>query len=148
MALAKLRHEHAEEFGERNADSGDEAGLDDEKAGPAVEKAPERTIGFTQENVLAAGIGHHGRELGVTDRPNDRQDAGENPHEQQPAGGPDITADVGGNDEDARADHRAGDQHGGVKKSQLLLNAGGLGDVIREKHLEKVTESPPIGKGF
>ena len=57
--------EDAEELGEGDADGSDEAGLDDEKQGPAVEKSPERGLGFAQKDVLPAGVRHHGGELGV-----------------------------------------------------------------------------------
>ena len=36
----------------------------------------------------------------------------------------DIAGNLGGNDEDARADHGAGHEHRGVEQAQLLLESG------------------------
>src|SRR5205823_1652958 len=44
--------------------------------------------------------------------------------DEQPAGRADVAGDVAGDDEDARADHGAGDERGGVEQAELLLEAG------------------------
>ena len=58
MAGRDRRPKDAEEFAERNAHSGDRAGLNHQKQSPAVEKAPERPERLTKINVLSAGPRH------------------------------------------------------------------------------------------
>ena len=123
--------QHAEVAGEGDGDRGDGAGLDDQEQGPAVEESPERAVGFAEIDVLAAGAGHHGRQFAVAQGGADGESAGDEPGRQQPAGGPDLARDVGGDDEDARADHGAGDEHGGIQQAEaaeeVLFCGGGLG---------------------
>ena len=76
----------AEKPGEGDRDRRDRSGLDHQEQRPAVEKTPERAVGFAQINVLSAGARHHGGELAVAQSTNERERAGEEPHEQEPAG--------------------------------------------------------------
>ncbi len=41
--------------------------------GPAIEEAPQRTVGFAQVDIFAARLGEHGREFGVGQRAEQRQ---------------------------------------------------------------------------
>ena len=69
--------EHAEKSRKGHGHRGDRARLDHQEERPAVEKAPKRRVGFAQVNVLAAGLGHHRRELAVGERRADGQKAGD-----------------------------------------------------------------------
>ena len=104
-------HEHAEVAREADGDGGDGAGLDNKEQRPAVKETPERTVGFAQIDVLASRTRHHSGEFAVTQRGDDGEDAGDQPHHEQPTGRTDLAGDVGGDDEDAGTDHRAGDDH-------------------------------------
>ena len=42
---------------------------------------------------------------------------------EEPAAGANVAGDIGRDDEDARADHGAHDEHGGVEQAQTLLKA-------------------------
>ena len=111
----QVREEDPGELREGDGDGGDRAGLDDEHEGPAVEETGERAVELGQVRILAAGLGHGGGERAVAPRGRDREHAGQRPHEEQPPGGRQPARDVGGDDEDARPDHRARDERRGVE---------------------------------
>ena len=52
---------------------------------------------------------------------------GDEPDEKQQAGRADRAGDVGADDEDARADHGAHDDHHGVEERHLALEVGAPG---------------------
>jgi hypothetical protein len=56
-----LRPQHTKVTGKSDGRSSDRAGLNDKKECPAVEKSPERGVGFTQVDVLASSVRHHRR---------------------------------------------------------------------------------------
>ena len=85
---ADAGHQHAQELGERHGHRRDRAGLDDGEQRPPVEEARERREPLAQEHVLAAGLGHHRRELGVGQRAGDRHGPGDDPDDQQRARSP------------------------------------------------------------
>ena len=122
--------EHAEEAGECNRYRRNRSGLNDQEKRPAVEKTPQRRIGFAQVDVLSARLGHHRRKLAIGKRRGNRQDAGNNPGEEQTARRTRLPGDVGGHDEDAGANHRADDNHGGVEQAQAA-DKPRLGDGLR-----------------
>ena len=121
LVCAQPRHEHAQELGEGDCNCGDEAGLDDQKHGPAVEEPPDRAERISEKDVLPAGVRHHPGQLGVAQGADDRHDAGEDPDDHEPAGRADFARDFRRNNEDAGANHGPGDEHGGVKKAELPL---------------------------
>ena len=51
-------------------------------------------------------------------------------YEDQPAGAADVADDVGTHDEDARSDHRSGDDHGRVEQTEAGLEGVGVGHVV------------------
>ena len=114
------RKEDAEKLAEGDAHRGDGARLDDQKERPAVEKAPQRTQRFAQIDVLAAGVGHHRRQLAVGQRAGDGHESGDQPGGDQQGGRIAEAGDIGGDNEDARADHGAHDQRGGAGKAQTF----------------------------
>ena len=97
--------EDAEKLAEGYADGGNGAALNDEKERPAVEEAPQRAEGLAQVDVLAAGLGHHGRQFAVGERRDDGHEAGDQPGRNQQGGRVHDARDVGGDDEDAGANH-------------------------------------------
>src|SRR5207253_1616124 len=112
--------------GEGDRHGGDRARLDDEHERPAVEEAPERPVQLAQVDVLPAGARHGGGQVPVAERARHGERPGDGPHGEQPAGRRQPARDVGRDDEDARADHRAGDQRGRVEEAEPRLEAGGF----------------------
>ena len=78
------------------------------------------THGLAKKYVLAAGSGIHRRELSVGERAKDRYHPRDDPRHQQPERRIYGPRDVSGDDEDARADHRTGDEHRRVGQRQRL----------------------------
>ncbi len=103
-----------------HGDRGDGTGLDDEESGPTVEKAPDGPIGIAQEDVLPSGFGKHGRQFGVAQPAHHGHDPGDGPDYKKPAGRTHIAGDVRRDDEDAGPDHRAGNKHAGMEKTDLM----------------------------
>ena len=131
--------EDAEIFGEADGDRRNRAGLDDEKERPAVEEAPERREGFAQVNVLPARLRHHRGEFAVGERRHEREQTCDDPDDEQPTGCADLPRDVGGDDEDAGADHRTGDDHRRIEQTKPAYEAcpfvlSVLGDQSRVRH--------------
>src|SRR5262249_27052856 len=75
------------------------------------------------------------RELGVGERPRERQEAGEKPGDEKPAGAADDARHLSGDDEDARPDHGADDDHHRVEKAHAARETafGGLGGILRQE---------------
>src|SRR6266436_10238314 len=63
-------------------------------------------------------MGHHRCQFTVAQGGANRQRTGHEPHQQQPPGRADLSHDVGRNDENSRADHRAGHDHGRIEKPE------------------------------
>ena len=127
VLLGEPGQEHARVLGEGHRDSRDGAGLDDQEQRPAVEEARQRAVGLAQVDVLAARVGDHARQLAVAHGRGHGDERGDEPDDQQPARAAHGARDVGADDEDARADHGAGHQHGRVEESQLALESGSRG---------------------
>ena len=72
----------------------DRAGLNHEKKRPAVKETPERREGFTQVNILAAGLRHHRCQLAIGKRRHECQHTGDEPDDKQPT----RRTDLAGND--------------------------------------------------
>ena len=64
-----LGEEDPEELGEGHRDRGDGPGLHDQEHGPAEQEAEHGAIRLAEEDVLPAGSGHHGRDLGAQTAP-------------------------------------------------------------------------------
>ncbi len=119
--------EDAEKLAEGDADGGDGSGLHDQEQRPAVEKAPERAERLAQVNVLAAGVRHHRRQFAIGQRASDGEKSGEHPGADQQRRRVDQARNVGGDDEDARADHGAHHQRGRADRAQALYESGVAG---------------------
>ena len=119
--------EDAEKLAEGHADGGDGPGLDDQKERPAVEKAPQRPQRLAQVDVLAAGLGHHGRQLAVAERADHGQDGRHHPRAQKERRGVGAAGNVGIDDEDAGADHGADDDRRGAEEAKALHQPGSVG---------------------
>jgi hypothetical protein len=96
-----------QKLAEGHRDSCDGPGLDDEEERPAVEKSPQRPQRFAQVNILAAGLGHHGRQLAVAERGGEGQDGRHHPCAQKQRRGLGSASDVRAYDVDAGTDHRS-----------------------------------------
>src|SRR5271169_2236842 len=120
MSGGDCRPEDSEEFAESNAYGGDGARLNHEKQSPTVEKTPEWAERLAQIHVLPAGSRHHGREFAVGERTDDGQKASDKPgaYEQRRRGY--LARNLGGDNEDAGADHRAHDQHGRAGQAEAF----------------------------
>ena len=114
------RPEDTEEFAESHAHGGDRAGLNHEKQSPSVEKTPEWAERLPQVNILPARTRHHGREFAVGERADNGEEAGDEPGANQQRRRSDLARNFGGNNKDARADHRAHHQHGGAGEAQTF----------------------------
>ncbi len=114
----KPRHDDRREFRKRDGDGGNGRGLDDQQHRPAIKEAAERAKSLAQVDVLAARLRHHCGELAEAQRADERHHAGKDPDQQQQARAADLMSDIRGDEENAGADHRPGDDHRGVKKAQ------------------------------
>ena len=112
--LADRRPQYAGKASECDGDGSEGAGLDHGEERAAVEEAEQRREGLAQVNVHAAGLGHHGGELTVAERPGNGEDARDHPCDEQPASGTDLPRDLRRDYEDVGADHDAGDDHDGI----------------------------------
>jgi hypothetical protein len=124
VVLGKPRNQVPGVAREADGDCRDRAGLDHHEERPAVEESPERRERFAQIDVLAAGARHHRGELSVRERRGERQHAGEDPGREQETGTSGLPSHFGGDEEDARPDHRAHDNHRGRVQSEAALELG------------------------
>ena len=128
------REEHAQELAECHADCGNRAGLDDQVQRPAVEKSPQRPQRLAQVHVLPARVRHHRRQFAVGQRAGDGQEAGHQPRRNQQRRRVDLARNLGRDNKDARADHRAHHQRGCAGQAQSFYKfvfAAGEGNSLR-----------------
>src|SRR5262249_6160105 len=83
----------------------------------------ERAVGFPKEDVLTSGLRHHGRKLGVAKGAENGHDSRDNPNDEEPSRRTNVASHFRRDDEDPRADHRAGDQHRAIKEPETLFEA-------------------------
>ena len=126
---------YAEITREAHSDGGDGSGLNYKKERPSVKKTPERRIRFAEIDVLAAGVGKKRGEFAIGKRGGDGEQAGEHPSEDKAARGTGLARNVGSDDENAGADHRADNDHGAVEEADgadesRFAFGGGLGNGI------------------
>ena len=121
------REKDAEKLAEGHRDGGDGSRLNDQKERPAVEKSPQRPQRLAQVDVLAAGLGHHGRQLAVAERGDHGQDGRHHPRAQKQRRGVGAAGNVRVDDEDAGADHRSDHQRGRAEKAKALHQPGSVG---------------------
>ena len=120
MTRRKPRNHHRREFCEGDGYGGDGGSLNDEEHGPAVEEAPERAERFAEIDVLTAGVRHGRGEFAVAERADYGHDSRDDPDGEQESGALHLVNDVGGDDEDTGADHRAADDHGGIEEAEAF----------------------------
>ena len=121
------REKDAEKLAEGHRNSGDGSRLNHQKQRPAVEKSPQRPQRLAQVDVLAAGLGHHRRQLAVAERANHGQDGRHHPRAQKQRRRVGAAGNVRIDNEDAGADHRADHQRGRAEKAKTLHQPGGTG---------------------
>ena len=85
MIGAEPGQDAAEILAEAHGDRGDGAGEDDGERRPAVEETPEGSPRLAQEDVDAAGARKHRTQLGVAERPRERQRAAGEPGDEDPS---------------------------------------------------------------
>src|SRR5688572_4062553 len=110
LRLGDRGPQDAEELGEGDGDRGDRARLNDEEHRPAEEETEQRTVRLAEEDVLAARLRHHRRELRTAERRDHREDSGDRPRGEKPPARPQQARALRGHDEDAGTDHRADDE--------------------------------------
>ncbi len=123
VRLADPQSDATEELGERDRHRGVEPGLDDQEERPPVEEGHEPAERFPQEDVLAARFGHHCAQLGVRERPEQRQRPAHEPEAEPYAGRRDVARHDRGRDEDAGPDHRAHDDRGRGERTEAPLES-------------------------
>jgi hypothetical protein len=74
---------HPQKLAEGHAHRGDGPGLDHQEQRPPEQKSPQRPQRLAQVDILSAGLGHHRRQLTVTERPNQRKDGRYHPRPQK-----------------------------------------------------------------
>ncbi len=97
---------------------GDGGGVDDDIGGPAKKEGNEIAIDLLQVHVGAARVGEHGSEFGIDHRADDRDEAGDDPDEEEHVGRAEAFGHGGGAHEDARTDDAADDQRDGGTQTQ------------------------------
>jgi hypothetical protein len=100
------------EMAGKHAHRGDCPRLDDHEQRPSIKETPQRSESFSQVDVLPARLRHHRRKLTIAQRPDHRQDPGDDPcsnHERRRVRG---SRNVGIDEKDPGADHRTGNQSG------------------------------------
>ena len=102
--------EDAEEFAEGDGDGGDGAALNDKEKRPSIEETPEWAERFAQVDILAAGPGHHRRQFAVAERGGEGENGRDHPCAKKERRGVCAAGDVGIDNEDSGANHRADDQ--------------------------------------
>ena len=120
VLIADPGKEDAGVLGEGHRHRRDGAGLDHHEERPAVEEAVERAEGFAQVDVLAAGVRHGRGQFAVAERRDQGEDRGDEPGHHHQAGRLHLARDIGGDDEDAGADHRAHHQGGGIDQAEAF----------------------------
>src|SRR5450755_2526544 len=105
------RDHYRGESGESDRDRRDGGGLNDEQHRPAVEKAPDFAERFAEIDVLATSFWHSGSEFSIAERSDERHYARSDPDSEEKRGAFYLVRDICGDDENAGADHRSGDDH-------------------------------------
>ncbi len=106
-------------------EGGDGAAFGDPKLRPAVEKPPERAVGFAEIDVFPARFGHCGGEFGVGECAKEAEDAGEDPDGEEHSDRADAADHAGGDEEDTAADDSADDDGDGAGEAEDALEGGG-----------------------
>ncbi len=117
----------AEKLAEGHGHCGDGPCLDDQEERPAIEKTPQRSQRLAQVDVLAAGLGHHGRQLAVAERGGEGQDGRHHPRAQKQRRGAGAAGNVRADNVDAGADHRSDHYRGGAEEAKALHQPGRVG---------------------
>src|SRR4029079_602932 len=115
-----------EEDREPGGETGQPAGGGDEEPRPSVEEAPDAPVGLANEHVLAAGLGHHRRQLGVGQRARQAEQPADDPHQDHADRRADVAAHAGRLEEDAGPDDVADDHRGRRQQAEAAdQRAGG-----------------------
>ena len=109
---------------EGDGHGGDRTGADDEQQGPRVEKGWQSAKGITDVHVVSAGPWYPGTQFGEYQRPDDRNDATQDPDPERERCGEDPLGHHLRVPEDACPDDAAHHQHHAGKKS----DTPGVGD--------------------
>ena len=90
-------------------------------------EAERGAIGLAQIDVLGAGLGHRGAELGVAERAGQREHAADRPQQVDPAGMAEVGGLEAGGGEDAGADDVRHHQGGGAAQAKVTEQPAGQG---------------------
>ncbi len=125
VAGAERGEERAEVLGEPDRERRDPPRHDDQEARPAVEEPGQRPVGLAQVDVDPAGPRVHRAELGVGERPREREQPTHQPDQQQQTRVRRRARDVARHQEDPGADHRPHRDQRPVPRPELAREPGG-----------------------
>ena len=108
---------------EGHGDGGDGGGLDDDEQRPPVEETPERAEGLPQVDAEPARLGKGGSQLRDGQGARQREERRHHPGGELQRRRRERPGDVGGGEEDGRADHHADVDQGGVEQPQRSAQA-------------------------
>ena len=123
------REKYAQKLAEGHRHRRNRSRLDHQEERPPVQKAPQWPQRLAQVNVLAARLGHHRRQLAVAQRADHGQNRRHHPRAQQKRWRAGAACNIGIDNEDARADHRTGNDGGRTEQAQALHQVRSLGRV-------------------
>ena len=120
------RHDLPGIVAEHEGDRGDRAGLDDGAAGPAEQHGDGLAERPRQEMILAAGVRIAGRQFGIAERADQRDDAAEQPDADERG----LAGHIGGDQrrrlENADAEHDAHHHGDGMHRAQIWARCRAL----------------------
>ena len=111
--------------GQADGDGGDGGGLGHGEPGPHVEEGGRVAVGAAQVDILAAGIGQHGAQLGIGHGAEKREQPAHDPGQVDQRGGADILHHLAGDKKDAAADDGAHHDGRGLAGAQDAGQIGG-----------------------
>ena len=110
------RRGHARDRPSEDSDEEDDAGSE----------AQRRAEGPVEVDVVSSGVGHHGAELRVGDRPRDRQKTSQRPQRKEQPWRRNALCHEVGRQEDPHPEHRPGDDRRRSEESNRADRAGGV----------------------
>src|SRR5208283_1143936 len=114
------RDKYTKKFPKSHRHRGHGAGLNHQEERPAVKETKERAKGFTQVDILPASLRYHARQFTITDGRDDGHQSTDEPSEKEQARRLNLATNISGYNKNARPNHRAHDQGGGIKKTEAL----------------------------
>src|SRR5689334_8772616 len=130
--LRNRRPKNTGKTGESHGNGGDGSGLNDGEESPAKEEPENGRERLAQVDVHTSRPRHHRCQFPIGERGGNREDGGDAPGHQQPAGAADVARHVRRNDKNSRADHDSHGDHHRIEQAEFADEAGLAidGDVV------------------